>query len=211
MIDAGIIPALAVAGAGVGVAFGPIGAAVGGAVGAAIGAAITSALAILGGPAGMLGGILALGTTVLLGDLITKYGFELVLMRIYEIRSEKESIEKLCQEIDSLPFISNELKQKVKIVIDKKIIFVLAGRTGVGKSSTVNKLLGRQEAKVGKYEPTTMSVETYEHEKNGIKFTIVDTPGLCDDLEELGNDQEYLNLMKSKNNSNGFIVVCKPS
>jgi hypothetical protein len=161
-------------------------------------AAITSALAILGGPAGMLGGIAVLGMTALLTDVLTKFGIELALMRIYEIRSEKESIEKLCQEIHRLPFISNELKQKVKTIIDKKIVFVLAGRTGVGKSSTVNKLLGRQVAKVGKYEPTTMSVETYEHEINGIKFTIVDTPGLCDDLEELGNDQEYLNLMKSK-------------
>lgn len=111
-------------------------------------AAITSALAILGGPVGMLGGILALGTAGVLGDLLAKFGIELVLMRIYEIRSEKESIEKLCQEIDILPFLSNELKQKVKTVIDKKIVFVLAGRTGVGKSSTLNKLLDRQVAKL---------------------------------------------------------------
>jgi GTP1/Obg family GTP-binding protein len=159
-------------------------------------AAITSALAILGGPVGMLGGIGALLAVGKLGELLAKFGFELVLMRIYEIRSEKEPVEKLCQEIDNLP-INNELKQKVKTVIDKKIVFVLAGRTGVGKSSTVNSLLGRQDAKVGKFEATTMSVETYNHEINGINITIVDTPGLCDDLEE-SNDQEYLNMMKSK-------------
>lgn len=161
-------------------------------------AAITSALAILGGSAGMLGGILALGTVGILTDLLAKFGIELVLMRIYEIRSEKENVEKLCQEIDNLPFISNELKQKVKTVIDKQIIFVLAGRTGVGKSSTVNSLLGCEVAKIGKYEPTTKSLETYEHEVNSINFIIVDTPGLCDDLEEAGNDQEYLNLMRTK-------------
>lgn len=160
-------------------------------------AAITSALAILGGPVGMLGGIGALLVVGKLADLLAQFGTELVLIRIYEIRSEKEPLEKLCHEIDNLPFINNELKQKVKTVIDKKIVFVLAGRTGVGKSSTVNSLLGRQVAKVGKFEPTTMAVETYNHEINGINVTIVDTPGLCDDLEE-SNDQEYLNMMRSK-------------
>jgi small GTP-binding protein len=161
-------------------------------------AAITSALAILGGPAGMVGGIFALGTVGILTDLLAKFGIELVLMRIYEIRSEKENVEKLCQEIDNLPFISNELKQKVKTLINKQIIFVLAGRTGVGKSSTVNSLLDCEVAKTGKYEPTTKSVDTYEHKVNGINFIIVDTPGLCDEEEEAGNDQKYLNLMKPK-------------
>ncbi|MCC5625250.1 GTPase [Nostoc sp. CHAB 5715] len=160
--------------------------------------AITSALAILGGPVGMLGGIGALLAVGKLGELLAQFGIDLVMMRIYEIRSEKEPVEKLCQEIDNLPFISNELKQKVKRVIDKQIIFVLTGRTGVGKSSTVNSLLDCEVAKVGKYEPTTNSLETYEHELNGINFIIVDTPGLCDDLEEAGNDKKYLNLMKPK-------------
>jgi small GTP-binding protein len=160
-------------------------------------AAITTALAILGGPFGMVAGIGALAISPLLIDLIGKFGIELVLMRVYETRSEKESIEKLCQEIDNLP-ISNELKQKVKTVIDKQIIFVLAGRTGVGKSSTVNSLLGCEVAKTGKFEATTKSLETYEQEINGINFIIVDTPGLCDELEEAGNDQKYLNLMKPK-------------
>ena len=160
-------------------------------------AAITTALAILGGPTGMVGGILALGTVGILTDLLAKFGSELVLMRIYEIRSEKENVEKLCQEIDNLPFISNELKQKVKTLIDKQIIFVLAGRTGVGKSSTVNSLLGGEIAKTGKYEPTTNSVDTYEHQLNGVNCIIVDTPGLRDD-EEAGNDQKYLKEMKPK-------------
>ena len=160
-------------------------------------AAITSALAILGGQAGMFGGMVVLGTSGILADILAKFGIELALMRIYEIRSEKENVEKLCQEIDNLPFISNELKQKVKTLIDKQIIFVLAGRTGVGKSSTVNSLLGCEVAKTGKYEATTKSVDTYEHKVNGINFVIVDTPGLRDE-EEASNDQKYLKEMKPK-------------
>ncbi len=33
---------------------------------------------------------------------------------------------------------------------------------------------------------------------DGVTFIIVDTPGLCDDLPEVGNDKRYLDLMKSQ-------------
>lgn len=74
----------------------------------------------------------------------------------------------------------------------KEITFVLMGRSGVGKSSTINSLLGAEVARVGKYEPTTMDVTAYHHEHEGIKYRIYDTPGLCDELPEAGNDQRYL-------------------
>lgn len=74
----------------------------------------------------------------------------------------------------------------------KRISILLAGRTGVGKSSTINSLLGHEVAPVGKFRPTTMSVASYPHEHGGLQYHIVDTPGLCDDLPEVGNDQRYL-------------------
>jgi predicted GTPase len=74
----------------------------------------------------------------------------------------------------------------------KSITILLAGRTGVGKSSTINSLLGAQVAPVGKYRPTTMSVARYLHEHGGLLYQVVDTPGLCDDLPEVGNDDPYL-------------------
>ena len=73
----------------------------------------------------------------------------------------------------------------------------MVGRTGVGKASTVNSLMGKTIAVVGDYEPCTMDITKYENELNGINFTIIDTPGLCDDLEEFGNDYEYLERMRS--------------
>ncbi|PSB47517.1 GTPase [Chroococcidiopsis sp. CCNUC1] len=81
---------------------------------------------------------------------------------------------------------------------NKKFVVLLVGRTGVGKSSTVNSLMGQQIAPVGKYDPTTMEVESFDCEINGIKFTIVDTPGLCDDLPEKENDRKYIELILSK-------------
>jgi predicted GTPase len=87
---------------------------------------------------------------------------------------------------------------KVPGLRKKKLVFLLIGRTGVGKSSTVNALIGKTVAEVGDYEATTMGVESYESELEGIKFQVIDTPGLCDDIKEAGKDQQYLDLMRSK-------------
>jgi len=62
----------------------------------------------------------------------------------------------------------------------------------------VNSLMGMEVAKVGRYDPTTVDVESHKNEINGIKFTVIDTPGLCDALPEEGNDQKYIELIRSK-------------
>ncbi|MDJ0797494.1 MAG: 50S ribosome-binding GTPase [Calothrix sp. MO_167.B12] len=91
-----------------------------------------------------------------------------------------------------------EFIDKLQGAKSRQFTFLLAGRTGVGKSSTVNSLMGKKVAPTGDFEPTTMKVEVYPSEISGIRFKVVDTPGLCDDLEESGNDYKYLDLMRSQ-------------
>lgn len=96
--------------------------------------------------------------------------------------------------IDDLFTLIKELQKARK----QKFTFLIVGRTGVGKSSTINSLFGENIAPEGKYDPTTMEVKTYEHQINNIKFRIIDTPGLCDNIPESKNDEKYINLIKNK-------------
>ena len=90
------------------------------ATGYAGGAALTTALAALGGPLGMLGGIAVLGLLVLISSGLSKYGFdkiyEAVVKKLYEKGETKESI---LEKIKNYP-ISKDLKRKLKEVIESR-------------------------------------------------------------------------------------------
>ena len=77
-------------------------------------AAITAALATLGGPAGMLGGIALLGIIGLATEMLSKYGLEELLLAIYRQRRQNgESKSGICGEIRNLP-MSRELKRRLE-------------------------------------------------------------------------------------------------
>ncbi|MGK7958426.1 MAG: GTPase [Crocosphaera sp.] len=114
-----------------------------------------------------------------------------------DLEVEDQSID-LEAEKQSKEFVE-KLKQKfIDAPNEQKISFLLTGRTGVGKSSTINFLMGKKIAPVGDFEPTTIEVKNYQSNINGVEIIINDTPGLCDDLEEVGNDYKYLELMRTE-------------
>ncbi|MFM6016707.1 MAG: GTPase [Dolichospermum sp.] len=92
--------------------------------------------------------------------------------------------------------IEEVFSKLIEKAVKRPLAFLEVGRTGVGKSSTINTLIGRDVAEVGHLTATTMEVKTYNLAINDIKIQLIDTPGLCDDLEEKGNDLVYIERIK---------------
>ncbi len=79
-------------------------------------AAITTALAVLGGPLGMLGGIAMLGLLVFISKAISDWGFERVLTNVVRrLEDEGKSKSEIIETINGYP-LSKSLKLKI---IDK--------------------------------------------------------------------------------------------
>lgn len=77
-------------------------------------AALTGALALLGGPFGMVGGVAVLGILALMSKGLTEYGFERIFQGVVDqLRSQGKSKADIEGEVLAYP-ISRNLKLKIK-------------------------------------------------------------------------------------------------
>ncbi|BBD70850.1 serine/threonine kinase [Nostoc commune NIES-4072] len=104
-------------------------------------AAIIAALAFLGGPAGMLGGIAILGLTSLISNALAKVILESFLISIYSQRRQTEPHTKLLKEIDFLLLFDLNLKERLKatvktytVNIAKEVMVILENVPGMTRA-----------------------------------------------------------------------------
>lgn len=170
-----------------------------GTTGVAGAAALTSALALLGGPGGIPAGILALTFVGGVSAALASYGLEALLVAIYNKRIENSAdpgiVEVVVKEINSNRLLRDSQKRTIVSAVTKTFSILLVGRTGTGKSSTINSLLGREVAPVGGLIPVTSKVEYFDYAINNATVRLYDTPGLCDDAD-MSNDDSYIAAIK---------------
>jgi GTP-binding protein EngB required for normal cell division len=110
-----------------------------------------------------------------------------------------EDIEAIYETLpEEVKAVIEELRQRLERAKGKTFTFLLIGKTGVGKSSTINSLMGANVAPVGHFDPCTTDVTDHETVLHEAIVRVIDTPGLCDAEEEAGNDARYIELMRQK-------------
>ncbi|XP_057968223.1 translocase of chloroplast 90, chloroplastic isoform X2 [Malania oleifera] len=62
--------------------------------------------------------------------------------------------------------------------LDFPVRILVLGKTGVGKSATINSIFDQRKAMTSAFQPATDRVQEVVGDVNGIKFSIIDTPGL---------------------------------
>ncbi|XP_010552847.1 PREDICTED: translocase of chloroplast 159, chloroplastic-like, partial [Tarenaya hassleriana] len=70
------------------------------------------------------------------------------------------------------------------------------GKAGVGKSATINSILGDQKASIDAFRPSTTSVREISGTVGGVKITVIDTPGLKSSAMDQSTNSKLLSSVK---------------
>ncbi|XP_047312027.1 translocase of chloroplast 159, chloroplastic-like [Impatiens glandulifera] len=89
-----------------------------------------------------------------------------------------------------------EEQQHCQTDFDSSLNILVIGKTGVGKSATINSIFGQERAKVDAFQPETKSVTAISGTINTVKLTIFDTPGLRPSPSEHSINTKILSSIK---------------
>ncbi len=125
-----------------------------------------------------------------------------------ETGTELQVVELLKDSVDASTgeITYNEYESK-KNINKEKVNIIVAGKTGVGKSSLINYIFGKEVAKVGDGQPVTQEIQEYDLENDNI--TLFDTKGIeAKDYEKtLDNIKKYLELRQDSPDENDEIHI----
>nr|XP_043621333.1 translocase of chloroplast 90, chloroplastic [Erigeron canadensis] len=83
--------------------------------------------------------------------------------------------------------------------LDFSFSVLVLGKTGVGKSSTINSILNQAKAKTNAFQPATDHVQEVVGTINGMKISFIDTPGLLSPSPNtIGRNRKILHKIKKR-------------
>lgn len=100
--------------------------------------------------------------------------------------------------------IAEELEAEGKEDLDFTCNILLLGKTGVGKSATINSIFDEVRSATNAFRPATNKVQEILGTIHGIKVRVVDTPGLMSSFSDQHRNKAILSSVKK------FIRKCPP-
>ncbi|OQU77419.1 hypothetical protein SORBI_3009G046800 [Sorghum bicolor] len=73
---------------------------------------------------------------------------------------------------------------------------LVLGKTGVGKSATINSIFGEEKSKTDAFSSATTNVREIIGDVDGVKIRIIDTPGLRPNVMDQGSNRKILAAVK---------------
>ncbi|XP_041993910.1 translocase of chloroplast 159, chloroplastic-like [Salvia splendens] len=98
--------------------------------------------------------------------------------------------------LDAAKRTALQLETGEKDDLDFSINILVLGKSGVGKSATINSLFGEEKAPIDAFETGTAYVREMSGSVNGVKVRVVDTPGLKSSVMDQGINRSTLSSIK---------------
>ncbi|XP_052198322.1 translocase of chloroplast 159, chloroplastic [Diospyros lotus] len=110
--------------------------------------------------------------------------------------------------LDAAKRTATELEAEGKDDLNFSVNILVLGKSGVGKSATINSIFGENKALIDAFEPATTSVKEITGMVNGVKIKVFDTPGLRPAvMEQAFNRRLLLSIKKLTKKSPPDIVL----